>query len=205
MSTVIVNIKPLLATVEGFRSLARVPAHPAFEAMFSQWTARYSGFSKKRYNRNALGAGDWEPLALSTIRARKESKTATKNQVKLDRALARRGIVASFQARDTRRGTLVASPKKVSILKDTEVLFGSLTIGAAGNAVTRAIGSVTYSIGGTGQRSVIARAHQDGNTKNRMPARRILVQPDEQTLRGLRNDAIRAVRAMSSGQSGGGA
>lgn len=192
MSKVVVNIKNLIAAPAVLRSISTVPAHPAFEAMFTAWTARYAGFIRRRYVQNSAGGGDWAPLALSTIKARARGKKGSK-------AHSRRGggggrnTKRSFLARDTRRGTLVASPRSYNILRDTGVLLGSLSIGAKGNKVARGPGSVTYSIGNTGEYGTIARAHQDGNAK--LPQRRILVAPDSATLSAMRSIASRAVNA----------
>lgn len=194
MANVRVNIRSLKQSVEGFRSLARVPSHPAFEAMFTQWGTRYSGFSRRRYVQNAAGGGDWAPLALSTIKARTKGKGTGRTRRGGGRTSARTSL-----ARDTRRGSLVASPRAVQILRDTGALLNTLTIGAPGNALTRSPGAVTFSVGTSGELKTIARAHQDGNPRTRMPARRILVQPDAQTLSGMRSDAVRAVQRMSRG------
>jgi hypothetical protein len=192
MGSVTVNIRNLKGVTAALGTLSANPSAPAFEAMFNQWAKRYEVFIKRRYDRNASGQGDWAPLALSTIKARTAAKKGGKNA--FTKKSGRRSE-RSFLARDTRRGTLVASPRSYQILKDTGTLFGSLTIGNPANAVTRAPGSITYSIG-RGKLGTVASAHQFGNPAKGLPARPILVQPDAQTLRGIKTDAENAVRKI---------
>ena len=181
-----VNITPLLKLEGSFASIARVPAHPAVEDMFTQWATRYSAFVRRRFNDFGRGGGDWAPLALSTVRARKKGKRNTSS--KAGGARSQR----SFVARDTKRGLLVASPGAYQILRNTGSLFGALTIGARGNLTQRGPGTITFGIegGSTGTGPTlgqIAKWHDQG--AGRLPQRRILVPPNQQTVRGMANDA----------------
>lgn len=186
-----VNIGKLRDVYAGFDSLQRVPSSGPFEAMFNKWAKRYEAFTRRRYNQNAAGGGDWAPLALSTIKARTGGK-GKNPYTKARGAQSQR----TFLARNTRRGTLVASPRSYQILKDTGVLFGSLTIGGRNNVTNREPGRIIYGIGGSGERQMIALAHQRGVPSKGIPARPILVYPNQQTLRGMQRDATVAIQNM---------
>lgn len=181
-----VNITPLIKLEGSFASIARVPSHPAIEDMFTQWASRYSAFVKRRFNEFGRGGGDWAPLALSTVRGRRRGKQNTFSKASGSRSQR------SFVARDTKRGLLVASPGAYQILRDTGSLLGALTIGARGNLTRRGPGTITFGIegGSTGNGPTlgqIAKWHDQG--AGRLPQRRILVPPNQQTARGMANDA----------------
>lgn len=181
-----VSVAPLIKLGEAFHSIQRVPAHPAVEDMFTQWATRYSAAMRRRFNEQSRGGGEWAPLTPATIRRRRKGKRGS-------RFTKERGAQSqrSFLARN-RRGMLVASPAAYQILRDTGSLFGALTIGARGNLTQRGPGTITFGIegGSTGtgpSLGQIAKWHNDGAGRN--PVRRILVPPNDQTLRGMGNDA----------------
>lgn len=188
MAAVRVYIGNMVGSLVGFQSLSRVPAAAPFERMFNQWASSYAKFTRRRYDTNSGGGGDWQPLALSTIKARAKPKRKNKAFTSERGGNSRR----SFLARDTRRGALVASPRSYNILKDEGTLFASLTLNS--ESFKRIPNGATYSIGGSGERRDIARYHQDGTS--RMPPRPILVYPDATTLMSIRREAVSAVRQM---------
>lgn len=191
MSKVVVNISKLTGAPAALRSLMTVPSAAPFEAMFTQWTARYAGFIRRRYVQNAAGGGDWAPLAVSTIKGRARGKGKGNAHTRRG-GRGGRNTQRSFLARDTRRGgMLVASPGSYQILRDTNTLLASVDIGATANKLTRAAGRVTYTIAATRELGVIARAHQDGG--KHLPQRKILVPPDAAVLSAMRSIAVRAV------------
>jgi len=179
-----------------------MPAHPAFESMFRKWAKEYEVFTKWRFVNSSLGGGDWPPLAVSTIKARAGPKKGGKSPFTKGSG---RNSQRSFLARDTRRGTLVASPRSYRMLDDTGSLKASFTIGSAGNSLTRGAGSITYAIGTSGGLGVIARAHQSGNIETNMPARKLLVMPTAAVLMKMKRAAEQAVRDMILSQPPGGA
>jgi hypothetical protein len=194
MVSVEVNVRPLLKVEGDFSSIVRVPSHPAIEDMFTQWADRYSAFVRRRFNQYSRGGGDWAPLALSTVQRRRRGKRGsvfTNDRGQWSRRL--------FVARDTRRGMLVASPAAYAILRDTGSLFGALTIGARGNLTRRGPGTVTFGIegGATGKGVTlgqIARWHDKGAEK--LPQRRILVQPSAGVVRNMASDSALAARKI---------
>lgn len=188
-----VNIKPLLKLEGDFKSIRRVPSHPAIEDMFTQWAARYSAAMIRRFNTFSRGGGDWRPLAQSTLAKRRSGGQAN---FRKDRGARSQ---RSFAAFDTRRGMLVQADKAYSILKDTGALFGALTIGARGNLTQRGRGTITFGIEGglSGKGTTIgqiARYHQSGG--GRLPKREILVQPSPSTVRAMATDSRRAAERI---------
>jgi len=102
---------------------------PEFDTMRTQWTARYAGFVKKRFDANSKGGGDWPPLALSTVKARRgpdAKRAASRKRNGIDPGLT----VVRDTARGTKRTTVA---RQVAILRDTGVLFRALQVGSVGN------------------------------------------------------------------------
>lgn len=77
----------LLASTDASVGFA-VGAAPIRKA-YNQWAARYSTFTRRRFNTYSRGGGDWKPLALSTILARRTGglKDKTKGQKEAERKL----------------------------------------------------------------------------------------------------------------------
>lgn len=93
------------------------------------------------------------------------------------------------------------SRKGAKILRDTGTLINASQIGAVGNVAKEARGAtVEFGFGG-GKHSdsgltigELAEIHHEGTST--IPARPILVEPDSDTLRGMRNDLKRALRRV---------
>lgn len=104
---------------------------PEFDAMRKQWTVRYESFVRRRFDAYGRGGGDWPALALSTVEARRGPARGRKG--KGGGSGGGRGARSSL-ARDTQRGgRLVSAGGTVTILADTGLLRGALTVGAVGN------------------------------------------------------------------------
>lgn len=130
--------------------------------MYMQWGRRAQGFNEERFDRSSIGGGDWAPLALSTIRARRKGQTHNlgkrpETAKLLNRAYAGRGNgfggfgigARASLARDTKRGgALVSAGRTVSILKDTGILRAALKIGAAGSTFEMIPSGMTYGVAG---------------------------------------------------------
>jgi hypothetical protein len=54
--------------------ISSASAPPPVEKMFTQWTAVYLAFLRKRYLANSAGGGEWPGLALSTLEGRRKGK-----------------------------------------------------------------------------------------------------------------------------------
>lgn len=120
--------------------------------MYTQWGRRAQGFNEERFDRFSIGGGDWAPLALSTIRARRKasvSAKAGKFNAKFGGSGAFGRGARSSLARDTQRGGhLVSAGRTVSILKDTGTLRAALKIGAPGSTFELIPAGMTYGVAG---------------------------------------------------------
>ena len=181
---------------------------PAFDDMRRQWASRYAAFTRRRFVVFARGGGNWRALSESTIRARL-NKARNKRIVgrskkkKTERQLALARFIES--ATDTRS---VKTGGRVEILRDTGILLGALAIGTPGNKVTNLRNGVRYGFSqaphGDGAMTIgrLAALHHGGGKKpGRPPARPILVQPDDQTKRGMAADLKRATLATARGRA----
>jgi len=173
-----------LAPLQRFsRDLQRLQGR-ALENLKQQWAARYLGFARRRFVKFSRGGGDWPPLAPATVRKRRQGSTG------------RTAVTPS------------STGGNVAILRDTGTLLSTLNTNLKANrrtvpegievgflpqtpAKTRQQGRVVPS-----QLTVakLANIHQQG--KGNVPQRRIIVEPDEQTLRGMADDTERAMQRM---------
>lgn len=202
--------------IKGFGGVEGPIGSGPFEDMRRQWAARYSAFASKRYSTFSRGGGDWPPLALSTIRARRgPDQRRARAKAKESKRLSLGS--ASSLARDTRSkagreagplGRLVsAGGRRVAILVDTGLLKNAVAIGGAGNKITRTPRGLRYGFAftphvtgkakGHPTMSKIAAWHHFGLGHN--PKREILVAPDAGTQSGMVADANRAIRKAQGG------
>lgn len=173
---------------------------PEMDAMRKQWTIRYSAFIRKRFSTYSRGGGDWPPLALSTIKARRgpDKKRAARR--------ARNGVASgSTRARDTARGSKIVevAGRSVSILQDTGVMARALNIGQTGNynaatpwGIEFGFAGVQHSPGESASIAQIAMHHNEGG--KHLPKREILVQPDQATAVSMSRDLLRAIMATAA-------
>jgi hypothetical protein len=164
--------------------LRRAASNPAtIQKMFLQWSRIYGAFIRRRFNTYSRGGGDWPALALSTVLRRRKGKRVDKKRSSLARDTSKAG-----------KGRLVQAGGTVTILRDTGLLFAQLDpqllnpgpVQSSGRHVFKA----TVEFGGTakypdGKATVtdILSFHQRGG--GRLPRRKILVDPDEKTLKQL--------------------
>ncbi len=134
------------------------------------------------FNRNSRGGGDWAPLALATVRARRAAARGNKT-------------VGSAKQRRARKGKkIVLTVRTHAILVNTGLLRGSLQVGNPGNIYADIVGEhlagKRVGIGGDytpAQKRVkgrimpagitlgeLARIHNDGKGHN---PRRVIAQP----------------------------
>jgi hypothetical protein len=165
---------------------------PILKAM-KQWAARYRSFAQERFDVFSKGGGDWPDLEPSTKRARRKGKS---KKIKGLHGAAKKTHEAKMK-RGGGGGTF-------SILRDKGILFGALD-----TAFTNKPGALEESIpfgvrvgyGGSrrhpgGQTTIfdIARFHQEG--RGRLPVRRIIVEPDQQTVDAMAGDMLRAINEL---------
>lgn len=205
-----VSLDSLLYLQAQVAGMGRVPPPPRFAQMFAQWAKRYETFVRRRFVIQSRGGGEWAPLAKSTVERRRgplQSKRLA--QIASGKRRIKSGE-ATFLARDTERGgRLVPAAKSYAILRDTGILFNALAIRAYGNKMRPIPYGVVYGFaqtphGANGPTIAgLAAIHHRGNARRKLPARKILVQPDAATQIGMTNDAARAIRDILGGQFAG--
>lgn len=202
--TVTIDVKGL----KGVQNLLRNgSASPVRRAMFNQWAARYSTFTRRRFERLSRGGGEWPPLAPSTIAKRRTGGKFRKyGQTRADAVRDIKERLRTGKGR-TGRATLLKDLKHltsgagVAILRDTGILFNAITIGQYGNLTREIPDGVRYGFSQTPHgvnKLTIARIagyHQTGG-KN-LPRRTIIVKPDVQTVNGMMLDVRNAVLAAA--------
>lgn len=182
---------------------------PEKDTMFKQWSARYLTYLRRRFDRNSKGGGDWAPLSQRTIAGRRYKGGKTIGGARRG-ALARlrRARSAKTATKDVRRlKRIAAAAASVAILRDTGTLFRAFLAGQPGNVVRRSgdnalevgIGGASPDAGRKGKKPVtigqLAVWHHYGVPANNLPARPLVVPPDEDTRAAMKEDARRAVEA----------
>lgn len=157
--------------------------------------AIYRSFAMQRFSRLSRGGGEWPDLAESTIRRRRKGKGSKRKTLKKN--LAPKKAKKSVKVTET---IYIDNPaikkrepvsEKVSILIDKGMLFAALAPtagigqGALEAATTRGIrlgygGPMRYPDGDGVTLADIASFHQTGS--DRVPQRKIIVEPDTATL-----------------------
>jgi hypothetical protein len=142
------------------------------KAMREEWPRRYFDFLRRRFRQNSAGGGDWQALS----------------PVTLSKDLGR----TPSGKRKRRRG----------ILRVTDTLYNALTPGNAGNIIVHLKNGVRCGIGGSARhptRGITFRAltkiHQEGTAT--IPARPIVVEPDQATINTMQNDMKRGFKAFT--------
>ena len=160
-----INTKPLEALVKGLSAGLRSHVGPV-EAMFRQWDLRYLAFARREFKKNSRGGGRWAPLAEATMKAR-------------------RGARKGYKGR-----------RRFSILYDTGLLFKALNFGAPGNLYQKIKNGIRVGFGGPARHGKdkvtiadIARYHNQGSPKRRLPKRQIIVEPSVSVVRAMGEDA----------------
>jgi hypothetical protein len=169
------NLKPL----DRFMGkLKRGTGTPVLARMFRQWEARWLAQNRRQFVENSRGGGAWAPLAPSTI--------------------ARRRPPARGRGRG--RGGARAA-RVVAILRDTNTLYGALTLGATGNVSRLMRFGIRCGIGGPGRHpkakvtvGQLANWHHVG--AGNLPERPVINPPTPPTINGFASDAKRAIQQM---------
>lgn len=205
-----IRVLPKIDT-PGLNRLQRAMNNPTSEqaitGMLNQWGSRMEAFTKRRFTLFSRGGGDWPPLAKSTYDARRSDRSGqTIGQAKraAQAGIARARTPQQFDKAFKKVQKYNAF--KTSILVDTGTLRRGLALQGPGNvrevfANGRFIG-VRYGVAGgshPGKLTVgrLAAIHQRGS--GRLPQRKIIVRPDQQTIAGMRLDAVRAMKRIRGG------
>ena len=182
-----VDIQPLLRLARSTRRAGRGVSGGSdpFRAVFKQWAARYSAYTRRRFNRLSRGGGgEWKPLAPSTVARRRKGRKSSRT---------------ASRSRGRRAGTTTLGGAQ--ILTDTGTLKRALTIGAQGNLVKFIKGGVRYGFNDArhpnAKRATLAQIagfHNTGGRRGRPPRRVILAEPDATTRLGMMRDLQRGIR-----------
>jgi phage gpG-like protein len=149
---------------------------------YSQASARYLGFIRARFVRASRGDGTWKPLALYTKLKRLE---------KLQPARLRQLMKTTSATSREEQLIELANSRPFPILRDTGILFNSLTSGSPGGVQQFAQDEVTV-----GTNIKYAGYHQFGGTvPGHPPQRTILVPPDPKTEGEILQDLVNAMMA----------
>jgi hypothetical protein len=185
--------------LNGLRAGAQSPLRDAMR----KWAARYMGFIRRRFVTYSRGGGNWKPLAPTTVQ-RRATKTQAQRR-KLDKRVQK--IMRTTRVDDKGAGTFEAirrnliSSTPIAILIDVGRMRDALALGGPGNVVQDIDAGVRCGIGDAPSAAAgltvgqLARIHHAGS--GRIPARPIIVPPDEATLSGMRRDVDQAMIEMA--------
>ncbi len=184
------NLEPLERIPRALRRQSLGGEGPVRDT-FRQWAARWRSFTRQRFDRlSKSGGGEWPALKESTKRQRAKKKKA-------------------------RRGATGA--RRFSILRDNNLLFNATTKGFGGTAknwkkpgglqedikagirVGYGGPSLHKDIAGKSSKATIADIaafHQVG--AGNLPERKIVVSPDDATIRRMNGDLERGVKKLIS-------
>lgn len=156
---------------------------PPLRAAFARLGVVYMAFVRRRFLSASRGDGTWQPLAQSTKLARLRKTKA--GQAKLNRT---KKLIAksSSGVRPTNAralGTLELAGSSFEILRDTNILYGSLSVGAPGNVQEFLDHGLKM-----GTNVFYGRFHQDPSKPGHPPQRLIVVDPDLPTELRMRQE-----------------
>lgn len=140
--------------------------------VYRQAAAVYLAFIRRRFVRASLGDGTWPDLAESTKLRRAAKASRYKRLAPLLKS-----------TRKKTRGEQVAaalSGRKFAILRDTNTMFNTLTIGSPGNRLNLLKNGVEV-----GSNNPYIGHHDQPSVPGRPPQREIFVQPDAPTAEQL--------------------
>jgi hypothetical protein len=176
------------------------PVHSALKL----WAVRYRSFAQIRFDLYSKGGGDWQQLALSTIKKRRQGTVSNVKKLRQIR-----------QNQAPKYAGAVSTGGVYSILRDTGLLFGALdpifqgAPGAIQDEIPFGIrvgygGPQRYTIGNkqsTATIADIAEFHQLGNLP-KLPQRKIIVDPPQDLINEMAEDMTKALLQVAL-QNGG--
>lgn len=179
------------AALERFRLGLAGVLPPPLRAAFARMGVVYMAFVRRRFLSASRGDGSWQPLANSTKlhRLRKTKAGEAKFQrVKKRIAKSESGV----RATNVRAlGTLELSGSSFEILRDTNILFGSLSVGAPGNVQEFVDHGLKM-----GTNVYYGRFHQDPTVVGHPPQRQIIVYPDPPTELRMREEVEAGIQQV---------
>lgn len=178
--------------------------HPVMQAAWNQCAALYLGEMRNRFQKASRGDGTWQDLAASTkLQRARALKPGTKKgdtgrettrRKQFDKKVKKAFASGGGTVKRVRKQLIAGM--KFAILKDTSLLFNSLTQGAPGSVATE----IPFGIR-VGTNIKYATHHQKPTIPGRPPKRTIIIQPTERTKVRIRQILEAAVkRAMNDGK-----
>ena len=197
VNIILVNLEKFGKDIQAQLNGADGPVQDAIQL----WAVRYRSWSQLRFDLYSRGGGDWQKLALSTIKRRRHGTKS--NVLKLRQILAAKPEQANSPQPSMGDG--------VSILRDTGLLFAALApiFAGAPGALQETIhfgirvgygGPQRHIKGGKQARATIADIasfHQNGNLP-RLPQREIIVDPPEELLETMADDMTKALNKLAT-------
>lgn len=166
----------------GLEKYKKLVAGGFMRDVLTLWAKRYRADQQERFDKFSKGGGDWPPLAQSTIEGRRHG-----------------GKGGYKRGKGAMEAAVAGGGGQVSILRDTNTLFMVLDpsfSGRPGQLQEFTDDGVRVGFGGPGRypdgsASVadIARFHDEGG--GRLPQRKLLDEPTQETRDGMRQDLER--------------
>lgn len=180
--------------------------------MFRQWVERYMGFVRTRFTRASRGDGTWPDLAYSTKLQRARALSPTGKETTRRKQFDKKVKAAFKSGGDSQGAGTIAKIRenlvramKFAILIDKRFLFRALETGNPSQKIEDIPNGIKISFAavphpGKGNMTIarLAAIHHFG--EGHVPARKIFVQPDDRTKRGMMQDLRAAsvkIEAMS--------
>jgi len=161
-----VNLKELEYVARELRAEIRTGKRGPAHDMAEQWGARYLSFTQRRFKK--MSRGGWAPLAKSTLKARKKGSGKKSASILIDEGHLLKGLKAG------EKGNL------------TEYIINGVRVGYRADVKHPRSKTFTY--------GEIAAANQNGT--GNLPKREIFVDPDNQTINGMKTDLTNAITAL---------
>jgi len=166
-----VTIEVDIKGMERFKGKLNSRSSPIMDKMYIQWAERLRSYWKERFDTWSKGGGAWVGLSKETIRRRKKGKDGTKT---------------------------------ASILRNTNTLYKAIDpkLKSPGKLTNKGKNYIEIGYGGPDKHpsvnatiAQVATWHQTGAGFN--PVRKIIVNPNARTRKGMEEDADRALAKLS--------
>lgn len=220
-ATVTVNIPGLERYQKAIRAQLISGVDGPVNKALRNWARRYRSFVQRRFVTYSRGGGDWPPLSPLTIARRRKGRgnTLAARMRKGDFRSAADRRISSVKIKHSSTGKSrleIKRPKPiklnkpitgpaVAILRDTGSLFNALapTLTPPPGSINKFIpGGIEVGYGGgsghpSGGVTIAELAYWHQTGAGNLPVRQIIVDPDAETLDGMRADMQRALDDQS--------
>lgn len=167
MAEVRINLSPL-------RRRVKVPRE-----VFQKWADRWKKFSQERFNRLSKGGGEWKQLSPRTIVERFHRKKFKRTVTSI---LFESGTLFKvLEPGKRRRGGTLKFKRRGGQIRSVRVGYG---------------GTAKHPLSKSKSIAVIARKHQKGDRRARLPRRRIVVAPPRKVVRMMARDVVDYQRSL---------